>query len=161
MLIPIILVIGIALLAAYIVVNQKDGKQEREGVVREVLNKGALFIEFDDKRTSVVKLFGVSMASEREMLDEQIFDFLYAQVRGRRVRVKPVRVETGDVLVAEVYSLAGEYLNAILVRQGFGRWCPSQAANDKRIADAQQVARLNKQGVWNPAVQQLMAVQSV
>ncbi len=148
---------ALALLVAFFVMNQKNEQQEREGVVKEILNKDALFVEFDDKRANVVRLNGVNMASEKEMLDEQIFEFLHTEIRGKRVRVNPVRVDTGDVLVSEVYSLADEYLNAILVRQGFGRWSPSEAANDKRIADAQETAQLYQQGVWNPAVQQLMA----
>ena len=148
------LVIGLALLAAYFVVNQKNEKQEREGVVKEVLNKDAFFIEFDDRRSNVVRLHGVKMASEREMLDYQIFEFLHSEVRGKRVRVKPQSVETGDILIAEIYSM---YLNAILVRQGFGRWCPGKAASDRRISDAQETARLHQQGVWNPTVQQLAA----
>lgn len=157
MLVPTMLVIGLALLAAYFVVNQKNEKQEREGVVKKVLNKDAFFIEFDDRRSNVVRLHGVRMASEQEMLDDQIFDFLYSEIRGKRVRVKPNRVETGDILTAEIYSMADEYLNAILVRQGYGRWCPSEAASDKRISDAQKTAQLHQQGVWNPTVQQLAA----
>ncbi len=157
MLVPTMLVIGLALLAAYFVVNQKNEKQEREGVVKEVLNKDAFFIEFDDRRSNVVRLHGVKMASEREMLDYQIFEFLHSEVRGKRVRVKPQSVETGDILIAEIYSMADEYLNAILVRQGFGRWCPGKAASDRRISDAQETARLHQQGVWNPTVQQLAA----
>jgi len=157
MLVPTMLVIGLALLAAYFVVNQKNEKQEREGVVKKVLNKDAFFIEFDDRRSNVVRLHGVRMASEREMLDDQIFEFLYSQIRGKRVRVKPNRVDTGDILIAEIYSMADEYLNAILVRQGYGRWCPSEAASDKRISDAQEAAQLHQQGVWNPTVQQLAA----
>jgi len=34
--------------------------------------------------------------------------------------------------------MADDYLNAILVRQGYGRWCRSEAASDKRISDAQE-----------------------
>ena len=71
--------------------------------------------------------------------------------------VKLHSVETGDILIAEIYSMADKYLNAILVRQGFGRWCPGEAANDRRISDAQETAQLHQQGVWNPAVQQLAA----
>ncbi len=122
-----------------------------------MLNKDAFFIEFDDRRSNVVRLHGVKMASEREMLDEQIFEFLYSEVRGKRVRVKPHFVETGDILIAEIYSMADEYLNAILVRQGFGRWLPSEAASDRRISDAQETAQLQQQVVWNPTVQQLAA----
>ena len=97
------------------------------------------------------------MDSEREMLDDQIFEFLYSEVRGKLVCVKLHSVETGDILIAEIYSMADEYLNAILVRQVFGRWCPGKAANDRRISDAQETAQLHQQGVWNPAVQQLAA----
>ncbi len=125
--------------------------------MKEILNKDALFVDFDDNRSNVVKLHGVSMATEKEMLDEQIFEFLHSEIRGKRVRVNPVRVDTGDILVSEVYSMADEYLNAILIRQGFGRWNPSEAANDKRMSDAQETAQIHLQGVWNPAVQTLMA----
>ncbi|MEC7906605.1 MAG: thermonuclease family protein [Verrucomicrobiota bacterium] len=157
MLVATLLVIGLALLAAYFVVNQKNEKREREGVVKKVLNKDAFFIEFEDRRSNVVRLHGVKMATEREMLDDQIFEFLYSEVRGKRVRVKSHSVETGDILIAEIYLMADEYLNAILVRQGFGRWCPGEAASDRRISDAQETAQLHQQGVWNPTVQQLAA----
>ena len=156
MLVPAMLGIRLALLAAYFVVNQNNERQERVGAVKEVLNKGAFFIEFDDRRSNVVRLHGGKMDSEREMLDDQIFEFLYSEVRGKLVCVKLHSAETGDILIAEIYSMADEYLNAILVRQGFGGWCPGKAANDRRISDA-QTAQLHHQGVWNPAVQQLAA----
>ena len=156
MLVPAMLGIRLALLAAYFVVNQNNERQEHVGAVKEVLNKDAFFIEFDDRRSNVVRLHGGKMDSEREMLDDQIFEFLYSEVRGKLVCVKLHSVETGDILIAEIYSMADEYLNAILVRQGFGRWCPGKAANDRRISDA-QAALLHQQGVWNPAVQQLAA----
>ena len=157
MLVPAMQGIRLALLAAYFVVNQKNERQECVGAVKEVLNKDAFFIEFDDRRSNVVRLHGGKMDSEREMLDDQIFEFLYSEVRGKLVCVKLHSVETGDILIAEIYSMADEYLNAILVRQVFGRWCPGKAANDRRISDAQETAQLHQQGVWNPAVQQLAA----
>lgn len=157
MLFALLFIIVLAILAAYFVLNQKNETQERVGTVLEVLNKDALFVEFEDKRSNVVKLFGLHMATEREMLDEQIFNLLHSEVKGKRIRVKPVRVDTGEILVSEVYSMAGEYLNAILIRQGFARWNPSEAATDKRLSDAQETAQRNAHGVWNPTVQKLMS----
>lgn len=157
MLLGLISLAALAILVAFFVLNQKIEKQVREGIVKEILNKDALFVEFDDRRSNVVKLSGLKMATEKEMLDEQIFEFLYREVRGQRVRVNPMRVDTGDILVSEIYSMADEYLNAILVRQGFARWNPLEAANDRRLSDAQETAKTHLQGVWNPAVQQLMA----
>lgn len=147
---------ALAVLAAYFVLNQKNETQERTGTVKEVLNKDALFVDFDDRRSNVVKLFGLKMASEKEMLDDQIFDFLYTEVKGKRIRVNPRRVDTGEILVSEIYSMADEYLNEILVRQGFARWNPSEAANDRRLSEAQEMAKLHDQGVWNPTVKQLV-----
>ncbi len=146
---------ALAILAAYFVLNQKNETQERTGTVKEVLNKDALFVDFDDRRSNVVKLFGLKMACEKEMLDDQIFELLYNEVKGKRIRVKPVRVDTGEILVSEIYSMADEYLNEILVRQGFARWNPSEAANDRRLSEAQEMAKSNEQGVWNPTVKKL------
>lgn len=160
MLMALLSIAALAILAAYFVLNQKNETQERTGTVKEVLNKDALFVDFDDKRSNVVKLFGLKMASEKEMLDDQIFDFLYTEVKGKRIRVKPVRVDTGEILVSEIYSMADEYLNEILVRQGFARWNPSEAANDRRLSEAQEMAKLHDQGVWNPTVKQLAAERS-
>jgi len=157
MLFALLFIVALAFLAAYFVLNHKNETQERVGTVLEILNKDALFVEFEDKRSNVVKLFGLNMATEREMLDDQIFDFLHSEVKGKRIRVKPVRVDTGEILVSEVYSMADEYLNAILIRQGFARWNPSEAATDKRMSDAQETAQLHEQGVWNPTVQKLMS----
>ena len=117
-------------------------------------------MDFDDRRSSVVKLFGLKMASEREMLDEQIFDLLYNEVKGKRIRVKPVRVDSGEILVSEIYLMADEYLNEILIRQGFARWNPSEAANDRRLSEAQEMAKMHDQGVWNPTVKQLAVEES-
>jgi hypothetical protein len=100
------------------------------------------------------------MASEREMLDEQIFDLLYNEVKGKRIRVKPVSVDSGEILVSEIYLMADEYLNEILIRQGFARWNPSEAANDRRLSEAQEMAKMHDQGVWNPTVKQLAAEES-
>ena len=58
-----------AAFSVYFALNQKNETQERIGTVKEILNKDALFVDFDDRRSSVVKFFGLKMASEREMLD--------------------------------------------------------------------------------------------
>ena len=150
----------IAAFSVYFALNQKNETQERIGTVKEILNKHALFVDFDDRRSGVVKLFGLKMASEREMLDEQIFDLLYNEVKGKRIRVKPVRVDSGEILVSEIYLMADEYLNEILIRQGFARWNPSEAANDRRLSEAQETAKMHDQGVWNPTVKQLAAEES-
>jgi hypothetical protein len=152
--------LSIAELGVYFALNQKNETQERIGTVKEILNKDALFVDFDDRRPNVVKLFGLKMASEREMLDEQIFDLLYNEVKGKRIRVKPVRVDSGEILVSEIYLMADEYLNEILIRQGFARWNPSEAANDRRLSEAQEMAKMHDQGVWNPTVKQLAAEES-
>ncbi len=154
---PVILIVAaIAIVAIFFLLNNKGTSQEREGIVKEVLNKSAFVVEFDDQKPTVVKLHGVSPASENEMLDEKIFEYLYESVRGKQVKVKPVRVETGDVIIGGVYSLAGEYVNAILVKQGFARWLPSEAPDDQELAQAQAEAKSQQMGVWNPAVRQLM-----
>lgn len=150
----------IAAFSVYFALNQKNETQERIGTVKEILNKHAFFVDFDYRRSSVVKLFGFKMASEREMLDEQIFDLLYNEVKGKRIRVKPVRVDSGEILVSEIYLMADEYLNEILIRQGFARWNPSEAANDRRLSEAQEMAKMHDQGVWNPTVKQLAAEES-
>ena len=105
-----------AAFSVYFALNQKNETQERIGTVKEILNKDALFVDFDDRRSSVVKFFGLKMASKREMLDEQLFDLLYNEVKGKRNRVKPVRVDSGETLVSEIYLMADEYLNEILIR---------------------------------------------
>lgn len=105
-----------AAFSVYFALNQKNETQEGIGTVKEILNKDALFVDFDDRRSSVVKFFGLKMASKREMLDEQIFDLLYNEVKGKRIRVKPVRVDSGEILVSEIYLMADEYLNEILIR---------------------------------------------
>ena len=152
--------LSIAALAVYFALNRKNETQERIGTVKKILNKDVLFVDFDDRRSNVVKLSGLKMASEREMLDEQIFDLLYNEVKGKRIRVKPVRVDTGEILVSEIYLMADEYLNEILIRQGFARWNPSEAANDRRLSEAQEMAKMHDQGVWNPTVKQLAAEES-
>jgi hypothetical protein len=152
----LILIAGVAIFAAFLVLNRKVVPVEREGIVKEVLNKDAFVVEFDDARPSIVRFQGLSMASESEMLDDKIFDFLHKEVRGGRVLVKPQRISTGDVIVGKIYTMTGEYLNATMVRQGFARWSPSEAAEDRDLAEAQKEAKAEQMGVWNPAVRQLL-----
>ena len=152
----LILIAGVAIFAAFLLLNRKAIPVEREGIVKEVLNKDAFVVEFDDARPSIVRFHGLSMASESEMLDDKIFDFLHKEVRGGRVLVKPKRISTGEVIVGQLYAMNGEYLNATMVRQGFARWSPSEAAEDRELAEAQKTAKLEQLGVWNPAVRQLL-----
>lgn len=152
----LILIAGAAIFAAFLVLNRKVVPVEREGIVKEVLNKDAFVVEFDDARPSIVRFHGLSMASESEMLDDKIFDFLHKEVRGGRVLVKPKRISSGDVIVGKIYTMTGEYLNAMMVRQGFARWSPSEAAEDRDLAEAQKEAKAEQMGVWNPAVRQLL-----
>ena len=152
----IIIVAAVAIIAIFFLLNNKGASQEKEGFVKEVLNKTAFVVEFEDQKPTVVKLHGITPASENEMLDDKIFEYLYENVRGKRVKVKPIRVETGDVIVGGIYLLSGEYVNAIMAQQGFARWSPSEAADDQAIAQAQEKAKSQQAGVWNPAVRQLM-----
>lgn len=156
MLMSLILFAGVAIFVIFHILNKEAAPVEREGVVKEVLNKDALVVKFDDSRPTIVRFYGISMASESEMLDDQIFEFLNNEMRGGRVLVKPKRVSTGDILIGKLYSMTGEYLNAFMVRQGFARWSPVEAADDRELAEAQKAAKLEQKGVWNPAVRQLL-----
>mgnify|MGYP005638078643 FL=1 len=150
------LMASMAFLAIFLILNKKSMPAERQGEVKEVLNKDAFVVQFDDARPTIVRFHGISMASESEMLDDQIFEFLHDEIRGGRVLVKPIRVSTGDVIIGELHSLSGEYFNATMVRRGFARWTPSEAADDRKLGDAQKAAKLEQLGVWNPAVHQLL-----
>ena len=152
----LILMASMAFLAIFFILNKKSMPAERQGEVKEVLNKDAFVVQFDDARPTIVRFHGISMASESEMLDDQIFEFLHDEIRGGRVLVKPIRVSTGDVIIGELHSLSGEYFNATMVRRGFARWTPSEAADDRKLGDAQKAAKLEQLGVWNPAVHQLL-----
>ncbi len=154
--VPILVVVAVAILAMYFFLNKKAEVKDREGVVRDILKKDALSIDFGNGRPVVVKLFGISPATEAEMLDEKIFAFLEESLRGHRVSVRPVVVASSDVMTAEVRTLAGEYVNAVLVRQGFARWQVSEASADSALAEAQQMAQAQQIGVWNPAIIQLL-----
>lgn len=156
MLLFLILVACMACLAIFLILNKKVVAVEREGVVKEVLNKDAFVVQFDDARSTIVRFFGISMASESEMLDDKIFEFLNDEIRGGRVLIKPKQVSTGDVIIGEIHSLLGEYFNATMVRRGLARWAPSEAPDDRDLAEAQKTAKLEQLGVWNPTVRQLL-----
>lgn len=145
-----------ACLAIFLILNKKAVPVERQGVVKEVLDKDAFVVQFDDARPTIVRFYGISMASESEMLDDKIFEFLNDEIRGGRVLIKPRRVSTGDVIIGEIHSVLGEYFNATMVRRGFARWTPSEAPDDRELAEAQKTAKLEQLGVWNPAVRQLL-----
>ncbi|MEM9159932.1 MAG: thermonuclease family protein [Verrucomicrobiota bacterium] len=153
--IPIVIIAAVVIMVIFFLMSKKAAARDREGVVKDVLNKDAFVVEFDDQKPTVVKFFGISAASENEMLDEKIFEFLNENILGQRVLVKSMRVDTGEVVVAEIRSLAGEYANALIVRQGFARWSPSEAPNDRELMEAQNQAKEDRLGVWNPAVRQL------
>jgi hypothetical protein len=155
MLLFLMLIACLACLAIFLILNKKSVPVERQGVVKEVLNKDAFVVQFDDARPTIVRFHGISVASESEMLDDKIFEFLNDEVRGGRVLVKPKRVSIGDVIIGEIHSLTGEYFNETLVRRGYARWTPSEAADDRELAEAQKAAKLEQLGVWNPAVRQL------
>jgi len=152
----ILVMIAGAIFVGFLLVNRNTQSREREGRIKSILDKAAFSIEFNDQPTMVVKLFGLTPASDNEMLDEKIHEFLDAHLQGQRVRIRPQKVVSGDMMVASLYTLAGEYINAVMVKQGFARWSPSEAANDRELMEAQEHAKSNQLGVWNPAVRQLM-----
>ena len=154
--IPILIVVAVLILAAFLLMNKKDVEQEREGFVKDILKKDALLVEFDDGKASIVKFYGVKMASDNEMLDEKILELMQDSLLGARVIVKPKSVGAGDIVVGGVYTLGGEYVNAVLVQQGYGRWSAIEAGTDHELAEAQEVAKAQQLGVWNPAVRQLV-----
>ncbi|MBD5780145.1 thermonuclease family protein [Pelagicoccus sp. NFK12] len=154
--VPILVVVAIVILAMYFLLNKKSDEKDREGVVKDILQKDALAIDFGGGRPVVVKLFGISPATEAEMLDEKIFAFLEESLRGKRVSVKPVSVASAELMSAEVRTLGGEYVNAAMVRHGFARWQVSEASADGALGEAQQLAQAQKLGIWNPAIIQLL-----
>lgn len=154
--VPILVVVAVVILAMYFLLNKKSEVKDREGIVNDILKKDAISIDFGDGRPVVVKLFGIVPATEAEMLDEKIFGFLDETLRGQRVSVKPVSVASSEVMSAEVRTLGGEYVNAVLVRHGFARWQVSEASADGALAEAQQMAQAQQIGVWNPAIIQLL-----
>ncbi|MCH6255501.1 thermonuclease family protein [Puniceicoccaceae bacterium K14] len=155
MLVFILLFVG-ALAFAFIFLNKKSETHDREGVVNSILSKDALSVDFGNGKNAVVKFFGISVAHESEMQDEKIDEFLQGSILGSRFKFKPQEVANGDVILAEVYTLADEYVNAIFVRQGLARWVPSQASNDSELLKAQEEAKSKQAGVWNLAIQELM-----
>ena len=150
--IPVVVIIFFVILAMYFLLNKNSDEQNKEGIVKDILQKDAFAIDFGEGRPVVVKLFGITPAGEGEMLDDKIFGFLRDSLLGHRVSVKPMSVVSAELMTAEVRTLAGEYLNAVLVRQGFARWQVGTASNDIEIADAQKTAQANQVGVWNPAI---------
>lgn len=154
--VPILVLVAVVILAMYFVLNRSSEVKLREGLVKDILRKDALSIDFGEGRAVVVKLVGVTPAAEAEMLDEKIFELLNDTLRGHRVSVKPVAVQSADVMTAEVRTLGGEYVNAVLVRQGFARWHASEASGDSELAEAQEAAKAAQVGVWNPAIIQLI-----
>jgi len=155
-LVPILVVVAAVILFMYFLMNKKSDDQEREGLVRDILKKDAFAVDFGGGRTVVVKLHGIVPASEGEMLDDKIFQFLEQTLRGQRVNVKPVTVESAEVMKAEIRTLGGEYVNAVLVRHGFARWNASESSGDSALGEAQQMAQAEQLGVWNPAIIQLL-----
>jgi len=155
MLFPALIVAALALVAIFVLTNSKGIGKQREGNVVEALNKDALLVDFGEGKPAVVKLYGITPASENEMLDDKIFAFLEEHVAGQRARVETARLGSGGVLVAKVHIERGGYVNAFLVRQGFARWAPSEAADDREIREAQEAAKAENLGIWNPAIRQL------
>lgn len=154
--VPIIVIVAVAILGMYFLLNKKSEEKDKEGIVRDILKKDALVMDFGDGRRVVVKFFGISIASDGEMLDDKILSLLDDTIRGHRVNVKPVVVESPEIMSAEIRTLSGEYVNAMLVRQGFARWVASEASADSDLADAQMKAQAEQLGVWNPAIIQLL-----
>ncbi len=155
--IPILVVVALVIFVMYLLLSKNAAQPVREGIVKDVLKKDALAVDFGDGKSVVVKLFGIVPASDGEMLDEKIFAFLEENVRGQRVKIVVRESGTSDLLVGELYSMADEYVNAALVRHGFARWSPSEAGEDTALAKAQELATSEQLGVWNPAIRQLVA----
>lgn len=154
--IPVILV----LLAAAIVIalfsfSKKEENQDGVGVVKGVLSKDAILVEFEGGRRSIVKFYGLKMACDAEMMDEKILDYLTQEVDGLRVTIRSQRVDTGDIVSAEVHTEGGEYLNATILEQGFARWNAAEAGSDARLTEAENMAFEGKVGIWNPAIQKI------
>lgn len=158
--IAIIIVAAVVLVFAMILMGKKSDAKNSEGLVNNILSKDALSVDFGDGKNTVVKFFGISVAHESEMQDEKINELLQGSLLGARLNFRAKGVANGDVIIAEVYTKADEYVNAILVRQGLARWIPSEAANDSELMKAQQDAKSKQAGVWNIAIQELMKEKS-
>jgi len=73
---PILLVVAAVFFVMYVLMNKKAEEPTREGVVKDILKKDAISVDFGDGPPVVVNLNGILPASEAEMLDEKIFGFL-------------------------------------------------------------------------------------
>ena len=54
MLLFLMLIACLACLAIFLILNKKSVPVERQGVVKEVLNKDAFVVQFDDARPTIV-----------------------------------------------------------------------------------------------------------
>lgn len=156
MLIGLLVVAVVIVFALMMFMNQNGDTKEREGIVNSVLSKEAISVDFGDGKNSVVRFFGLNFAHETEMQDEKIDEFLQSNLLGSRLKFKPIEIANGGVIVAEVYTAAEEYINAIIIRQGLARWLPGEAGSDSRLMKAQEEAKSEQAGIWNQAVQELM-----
>lgn len=125
----------------------------RYASVETVLNGNTLLLE----NGIVVKLIGVDLAEEnysderRRSCGVLSADFTQSMVEGKKVRIRyhPQQDNTDGRALASVYLLDGTFLNAEIIKQGYGHADPACASGDvETLQEYERQARENKRGLW-------------
>jgi len=122
-------------------------------LVETVLNGDTLLLE----NGSLVKLMGVNTPESNDP-EEQVrndgmaaADFTQSMVEGKKIRIEyhHRHNNTDGKALASVYLIDGTYLNAEIIRQGFGHADSACASGDaKAFQEYERQAREHKRGLW-------------
>lgn len=143
---PVIIIVLTGILVLYNVFP-------RYASVETVLNGDTLLLE----NGRLIKLIGVCTPElnhpEQRVRNEgtAAADFTQNMVEGKKIRIKyHPRHNNPDLRVlASVYLMDGTYLNAELIRQGYGRMDEDCASADaEAFQEFERQARENKRGLW-------------
>lgn len=126
----------------------------RYAFVETVLNGDTLLLE----NGKLVKLIGVQTPEANDP-EERVrhfgmaaADFTQNMVEGKKIRIKYHygRENTDGKVLASVYLLDGTFLNAEIIKQGYGRADLKCTSGDMReLPEYERRAREDKRGLWS------------
>ncbi len=87
------------------------------GRVLRVLS-GATFVASWKHQTRIITLYGIASPSPETKPGQKARTFTRTQIKGKRVKINPVTMNSQDRIVAQVFH-NGQNLNELLVRSGY------------------------------------------
>ncbi len=116
------------------------------GKVVKITDGDTVHVQLTDKKVKI-RLYGIDAPESKQEYGQESKKLLASLIASKEVYVYVINTDRYGRLVGKIFC-DGQYINAILVRDGAAWWYKQYAAKEIELTIAEKWARENKLGLW-------------